>query len=458
MTRSATIASSSWSRSTRWARSARTWRRSRPGRASTSRDRPARSPWGRRPAPAYLFVAGGTGISPLRAMLRHLIATDAGVPLSVLYSARVPEELAFRDELERLARRGLIQLHLAVTGPGRRRLGRPPRTDRDRGPGARAAVQRSGVLPVRTAGDGRGRAAAAAPAGRPVEPGADGGMVNRGRRRFLWKGLGSTVALAAGTGLYTLAHRAALGRVRRAGAADRQSAAGAGRPHAGAAQRSARRPAGRRRLRPRRLRSRPRAGPGHRRVHRRLHREPPPDGRARATRLRARAGRAVSRRSASSATTTTVRAGGIRSSPRSWCRCWPTAGFACCATRSSTSAASTSSGSTTCGRSGSSPRSRSPIATRRSRRSSSATIRIRRTSRAGSAIEGWILSGHTHGGQCKPPFLPPPLLPVRNRRYTSGEIDATGGRRLYISRGVGHTMMVRFNARPEVTVFTLQRA
>ena len=48
------------------------------------------------PAPAYLFVAGGTGISPLRAMLRHLIAADAGAPLSVLYSARVPEELAFR--------------------------------------------------------------------------------------------------------------------------------------------------------------------------------------------------------------------------------------------------------------------------------------------------------------------------------------------------------------------------
>jgi ferredoxin-NADP reductase len=67
-------------------------------------------------ASAYLFVAGGTGISPLRAMLRHLIATGAGAALSVLYSARVPEELAFRDELERLARRGLIQLHLAVTG------------------------------------------------------------------------------------------------------------------------------------------------------------------------------------------------------------------------------------------------------------------------------------------------------------------------------------------------------
>ncbi len=71
---------------------------------------------GAAPAAAYLFVAGGTGISPLRAMVRHLIAADNGAVLSVLYSARTPEEFAFRDELERLARRGLIQLHLAVTG------------------------------------------------------------------------------------------------------------------------------------------------------------------------------------------------------------------------------------------------------------------------------------------------------------------------------------------------------
>ena len=68
------------------------------------------------PAASYLFVAGGTGISPIRAMLRHLIASDSGAAISVLYSARVPEELAFRTELERLARRGLIRLGLAVTG------------------------------------------------------------------------------------------------------------------------------------------------------------------------------------------------------------------------------------------------------------------------------------------------------------------------------------------------------
>jgi uncharacterized protein len=71
---------------------------------------------------------------------------------------------------------------------------------------------------------------------------------------------------------------------------------------------------------------------------------------------------------------------------------------------------------------------------------------------------GWILAGHTHGGQCKPPFLPPPLLPVQNRRYTSGEFELSGSRRLYINRGVGHLLRVRFNARPEVTLFQLTRA
>jgi len=68
---------------------------------------------------------------------------------------------------------------------------------------------------------------------------------------------------------------------------------------------------------------------------------------------------------------------------------------------------------------------------------------------------GWILSGHTHGGQVKPPFLPPPLLPVENKRYTAGEFSLSDGRRLYINRGVGHLLRVRFNVRPEVTIFRL---
>lgn len=71
---------------------------------------------------------------------------------------------------------------------------------------------------------------------------------------------------------------------------------------------------------------------------------------------------------------------------------------------------------------------------------------------------GWVLAGHTHGGQCKPPFLPPPLLPVRNRRYTRGAIDAGGGRRVYVNPGLGFLRQVRFNVRPEITVFTLRPA
>lgn len=72
-----------------------------------------------------------------------------------------------------------------------------------------------------------------------------------------------------------------------------------------------------------------------------------------------------------------------------------------------------------------------------------------------NGYRGWILSGHTHGGQCKPPFLPPPLLPVKNRRYTAGEFSVADGRQLSINRGLGHLLPVRFNCRPEVTVFRL---
>ncbi len=73
-----------------------------------------------------------------------------------------------------------------------------------------------------------------------------------------------------------------------------------------------------------------------------------------------------------------------------------------------------------------------------------------------SRFQGWVLCGHTHGGQCKPPFLPPPMLPVKNRRYTAGEFELTGHRRMYINCGIGHLLKVRFNVRPEITLFQLQ--
>lgn len=75
-----------------------------------------------------------------------------------------------------------------------------------------------------------------------------------------------------------------------------------------------------------------------------------------------------------------------------------------------------------------------------------------------SGYQGWILAGHTHGGQVKPPFLPPPILPVKNKKYTAGHIDLGDGRDLYINRALGHSYQIRFNVRPEITIFTLEKA
>ena len=72
--------------------------------------------------------------------------------------------------------------------------------------------------------------------------------------------------------------------------------------------------------------------------------------------------------------------------------------------------------------------------------------------------KGWILSGHTHGGQVKPPFLTPPILPVENKRYSAGKIDLNDGRTLYINRALGNLLQVRFNVRPEITIFKLSKA
>lgn len=74
-----------------------------------------------------------------------------------------------------------------------------------------------------------------------------------------------------------------------------------------------------------------------------------------------------------------------------------------------------------------------------------------------NGYQGWVLSGHTHGGQCKPPFLAPPMLPVKNKDYSAGEIDLKDGRTLYINRALGHLWQVRFNVRPEITIFDLNQ-
>ena len=50
-----------------------------------------------------LLVAGGSGIVPLMAMIRHRAAQGSGVPTHLLYSSRDFDEIIYRQELEQLA-------------------------------------------------------------------------------------------------------------------------------------------------------------------------------------------------------------------------------------------------------------------------------------------------------------------------------------------------------------------
>ena len=68
-----------------------------------------------------------------------------------------------------------------------------------------------------------------------------------------------------------------------------------------------------------------------------------------------------------------------------------------------------------------------------------------------------ILSGHTHGGQVRVPFLPPLYLPRYSGRFVSGFYQVSQHRiPLYVSRGVGTSVLpLRFFCRPEIGLFTL---
>ena len=49
-----------------------------------------------------MLLAGGSGIVPLMAMIRHRIAAGSAVPVRLLYSVRSPDEIIYRQELDRL--------------------------------------------------------------------------------------------------------------------------------------------------------------------------------------------------------------------------------------------------------------------------------------------------------------------------------------------------------------------
>jgi ferredoxin-NADP reductase len=69
--------------------------------------------WDGASAEPLLLVAGGSGVAPLMAMVRHRAQLESGVPCTLLYSSRTPEDVIYWDELMRLGDRqdGLRVIH-----------------------------------------------------------------------------------------------------------------------------------------------------------------------------------------------------------------------------------------------------------------------------------------------------------------------------------------------------------
>ncbi|HEX3435400.1 MAG TPA: metallophosphoesterase [Pseudacidobacterium sp.] len=66
-----------------------------------------------------------------------------------------------------------------------------------------------------------------------------------------------------------------------------------------------------------------------------------------------------------------------------------------------------------------------------------------------------MLSGHTHGGQIRIPFLPAMHLPPLGQKYVEGHFQVES-MQLYVNRGIGTVELpFRFNCPPEITVITL---
>ena len=76
---------------------------------------------------------------------------------------------------------------------------------------------------------------------------------------------------------------------------------------------------------------------------------------------------------------------------------------------------------------------------------------------AGQSVE-LMLSGHTHGGQVRLPFIGPVNLPELGKKYIEGAFRFQN-LQLYVNRGIGTVgAPFRLNCPPEITLLTLRQA
>ncbi len=66
-----------------------------------------------------LFVATGTGVTPMRSMLRAAVTAGTRAPVWLLFGVRHEEDLIYREELEALARQhDFIRVEPTLSQPG----------------------------------------------------------------------------------------------------------------------------------------------------------------------------------------------------------------------------------------------------------------------------------------------------------------------------------------------------
>jgi len=65
-----------------------------------------------------VFLAGGIGITPFRSMIKYAADKGLNIPIHLIYSNSIPEEIAFRSEIEEIAAKGSwLKLSMTVSKP-----------------------------------------------------------------------------------------------------------------------------------------------------------------------------------------------------------------------------------------------------------------------------------------------------------------------------------------------------
>lgn len=66
----------------------------------------------------FLFIAGGTGIAPIRAMIRQALVDGQGGAMKLLYTARTFDDFAYLPELREMVAKNGLELRLHATRAG----------------------------------------------------------------------------------------------------------------------------------------------------------------------------------------------------------------------------------------------------------------------------------------------------------------------------------------------------